>query len=120
MRKGRARTCTSRCTVPIGSAFSPYVSLRLAQGLSAGSLSAFRLEPAARTRRRSRTAGTGPSHATGAVYTFGDTPYFGGLNRPAGTTPVVDLGPRPNGDGYWLVDAAGDAHPFGAAPNFGR
>jgi len=103
---------------PDGSAFSPYVSLRLAQGLPAGSLCAFPSNPPL-TPDAVANRGYWTVNATGAVYTFGDAPYFGGLNRPAGTTPVVDLGPRPNGDGYWLVDAAGEAHPFGAAPDFG-
>ena len=103
---------------PDDSAFSPYVSLRLAQGLPAGALCAFPSNPTP-VPDSGANRGYWTVTASGSVYTFGGAPFFGGLNRPAGTSPVVDLGPRPNGDGYWLVDAAGDVHPFGAAPDFG-
>jgi hypothetical protein len=31
----------------------------------------------------------------------------------------VALAPHPDGDGYWILDAAGNVHPFGAAQVFG-
>ena len=69
-----------------------------------------------RTRRRRRTAATGRvdrdrRRSTRSAARRSSAAATG----PRATTPVVDLGPRPNGDGYWLVDAAGDDHPFGDA-----
>ena len=76
---------------PDGTPFSPYVSLRLAQGLPAGALCAFPSQPDAASRLAARTAATGPSTRPGRVYTFGDAPYFGGLQPTRGH----DTGRRP-------------------------
>jgi hypothetical protein len=103
---------------PDTSAFSPYVSLRLAQGLPAAGLCAFPSNPAP-FPDTATNRGYWTVNANGSVYAFGNAPYFGGVSRPAGGPQVVDLGPRSNGDGYWLVDSTGAVDAFGAAPNFG-
>ena len=103
---------------PDGSAFSPYASLRLAQGLSAGGQCAYPSNPRP-TPDGAANRGYWTVDASGAVYAFGGAPYSGGLSRPSGSAPVVDLAPSGTGAGYWLVDAAGEVHPFGDAPDFG-
>ena len=105
---------------PDDSAISPYVSLRLAQGLPAGGLCAFPSNPTPHPDAGGEPRLLDRRPRPDRVYTFGSAPYFGGLNRPAGH----DTGRRPRPDGrtatgYWLVDAAGDVAPFGAAPDFG-
>jgi Peptidase family M23 len=103
---------------PDGTAVSPYTSLRLAQGLPAGGLCAYPSNPAP-TPDAATNKGYWTVDANGSVYAFGRAPYLGGLNRPAGAVPVVDLAPTASGNGYWLVDAAGGVFSFGDATSFG-
>jgi hypothetical protein len=47
------------------------------------------------------------------VHPFGDAKDLGSL--PGSPSPIVGLGVRPQGDGYWLVAADGTVSGFGAA-----
>jgi hypothetical protein len=102
---------------PGGAAISPYVSLRLAQGLSASGQCLYPSNPTP-VPDAAANRGYWAVTASGAVYAFGAAPYHGGLARTASQPQVVDLAPSGNG-GYWLVDAAGGVFPFGGAPSFG-
>jgi hypothetical protein len=58
---------------------------------------------------------------TGAVFTFGDAMYFGGVETTS--TPnvtFVALVPTAQGDGYTLVDSAGNVIVFGEAKEYGK
>ncbi|GIU86695.1 MAG: hypothetical protein KatS3mg009_1210 [Acidimicrobiia bacterium] len=103
---------------PSGSAFSPYVSLRLAQGLPAGGLCAFPSNP-----RPTPDAGANRGYwavsARGEVYAYGAARHLGNVRAAPGAPPAVALAPTATGDGYWIVDAAGEVHAFGDAVDHG-
>ncbi len=52
--------------------------------------------------------------ADGGVFTFGALPFYGSLGGQ-GVAGIEALVPTMTGNGYWLTDAAGGAHGFGAA-----
>lgn len=53
--------------------------------------------------------------ADGAVYTFGDAKYFGGLTNKQLAAPVCGLVATPTGNGYWMVGEDGGIFAFGDA-----
>ena len=103
---------------PDGEPFSPYVSLRLAQGAPAGGLCAFPSNPRA-TPNATVNRGYWGVDASGAVYAFGSAPYLGGAGRSHAAPAIVDLAPTPTGNGYWMVDTKGSVFTFGDAQDYG-
>jgi hypothetical protein len=57
--------------------------------------------------------------ADGAVFTYGDAQYFGGMNGRHLDAPIVDIASRPRVQGYWLVASDGGVFAFGSARYFG-
>ncbi|MGQ0826497.1 MAG: M23 family metallopeptidase [Actinomycetota bacterium] len=98
--------------------FSPYVSLRVAQGIGTGGQCRWPTNPKA-----GPDAAANPGYwavdSSGAVFSFGRATYYGGLALAPGAARVVDMAATPTGLGYWLIDAAGGVHPFGDAVQYG-
>jgi len=57
--------------------------------------------------------------AIGAVYAYGDAPYFGGVNHVHLDHPIVGMAATPDGGGYWLVASDGGIFCFGDAAYYG-
>ena len=57
--------------------------------------------------------------SNGAVSSFGDAVYHGGLNGLPLAAPIVGMAATPTGGGYWLVGRAGGIFSFGDAGFFG-
>jgi hypothetical protein len=51
----------------------------------------------------------------GAVYCFGDAPYYGSLGNLRLNRPIVGMAVTPGGGGYWLVASDGGVFCFGDA-----
>ncbi len=57
--------------------------------------------------------------ADGAVFSFGNAPYFGSLPDKGIRTKAADIAGRPGGGGYWVLGVDGAVYPFGAAADLG-
>lgn len=55
----------------------------------------------------------------GGVYTFGNARYLGSVSGRSFTT-VIGMASTPSGNGYWLVNMAGQVFAFGDAPHRGQ
>jgi hypothetical protein len=66
-----------------------------------------------------KAAGYRISTSDGKVFTRGNLPYCGGLNRSILPSPVVSMASTPDADGYWLLLADGSVYSFGNATSFG-
>jgi hypothetical protein len=55
---------------------------------------------------------------TGAVYAFGDAPYFGSPGQQA--SPITSAAATPDGKGLWIVDGDGQVFAYGDAAFFGN
>jgi hypothetical protein len=49
------------------------------------------------------------------VFVFGDARYYGSAAGGGPVPPIVAIAPSRDGQGYWLVSAAGGVHGFGEA-----
>ncbi len=63
-----------------------------------------------------KAAGYRISTSDGKVFTRGNLPYCGGLNRSILPSPVVSMASTPDTDGYWLLLADGSVYAFGNRP----
>lgn len=54
----------------------------------------------------------------GGVFNFSSQPFSGSLGANPPRSGVTGIAPHPSGNGYVLVDAAGQVYPFGAARTF--
>jgi hypothetical protein len=52
----------------------------------------------------------------GGIFSFGDATFFGSTGGMKLNQPIVGMGARPQGDGYWLVASDGGIFSFGNAP----
>jgi hypothetical protein len=66
------------------------------------------------------TMGLFMAGAFGEVLTFGSARSQGDLSHVGIDTPVLGMAITPSGQGYWLVQAGGEVHPFGDAPALGH
>ncbi len=57
--------------------------------------------------------------ADGAVFSFGNAPYFGSLPEKGIRAKAADIAGRPGGGGYWVLGENGTVYPFGAAVELG-
>jgi hypothetical protein len=103
---------------PDGSAFSPYVSLRVSQGFATAGLCRFPTNPKA-TPNASANRGYWAVDNAGNVYAYGGAPFYGSRPPAPGAPAVVDVAPTATGKGYWIVDTRGDVTPFGDAVDYG-
>jgi len=103
---------------PDGTAFSPWVSLRLAQGLPAGGLCALPSNPRP-APNASANRGYWVVTPNGDVYAYGAARHYGNATRAPGAPAIVALAPTATGKGYWIVDAAGGVYTFGDAVHYG-
>jgi murein DD-endopeptidase MepM/ murein hydrolase activator NlpD len=103
---------------PDGSPFSPWTSLRLAQGHAAGGLCRFPSNPKPAPDANANR-GYWAVDSGGSVYAFGAARHLGAPPAAPGRPPIVALAPTPAGGGYWVADAAGEVHAFGDAAHHG-
>jgi hypothetical protein len=57
--------------------------------------------------------------STGAIYGYGDAPYFGGANTDHLTKPIVAIQSTGDDGGYWMVASDGGIFSFGDAQFYG-
>ena len=103
---------------PDGSAVNPWTSLRLAQGLPAGTRCSYGTNP---TAAPSTKAGTGYwlLGSDGGVFGFGGARFHGSTGAVKLNQPIVGMAATPSGEGYWLVARDGGIFAFGDAAFFG-
>ncbi len=58
-------------------------------------------------------------HQRGAVYTFGNAPFYGPTWDAPPQRPIVGMAATPDGQGYWLVSSDGGIFSFGDAGFYG-
>ncbi len=105
---------------PSGTAVSPWTSLRLAQGLPAGTRCSYGVNPKAKPASASG-AGYYVLGSDGGIFSFGDAPFFGsvpGLGLAAKVT-ALRLAPTTTGKGYAILGADGGIFTFGDAAFYG-
>lgn len=57
--------------------------------------------------------------SNGAVYTFGEVQFYGGMHGQSINAPIAKITAHPDGRGYWLVGEDGAVYAFGSAQVFG-
>ena len=55
----------------------------------------------------------------GGIFAFGDAPFEGSLGASPPGSPIVNMTPTPDNNGYWLVSQDGTVYAFGDAGNHG-
>jgi hypothetical protein len=100
---------------PDGTAIDPFTSLRLSQGMPAGTRCRYDDNPTPTAK------GYWLLGADGGMFSFGDAPYFGSL---PGTglcqTPAASrMEPSATGKGYWIQAEDGSTFAFGDARDLG-
>ena len=103
---------------PDGSPVNPWTSLRLAQGLPAGTRCSYGSNPKASPSAKSG-AGYWVLGADGGVFSFGGAKFYGSTGGMRLNKPVVGMAATPTGGGYWLVASDGGIFAFGDAGFFG-
>jgi hypothetical protein len=103
---------------PDGSAINPWTSLRLAQGLPAGTRCAYGTNPKGSPTGKS-AGGYWVLGADGGVFSFGAAKFHGSTGNINLNKPIVGIAATPQGDGYWLVATDGGIFAFGGAKFFG-
>ena len=103
---------------PDGTALNPWVSLRLAQGLPAGSRCGYDSNPKA-VPSVAGAPGYWVLGQDGGVFSFGSAAFAGSTGGMRLNQPVVGMAPNPTGGGYWLVARDGGIFAFGDATFFG-
>ena len=103
---------------PDGTAVDPYTSLRLAQGLSAGTRCAYPSNPTA-TPAAASGAGYWVLGSDGGVFSFGTAAFYGSTGGMHLNKPVNGMAATPSGKGYWLVASDGGIFSYGDAKFFG-
>ena len=103
---------------PDGSALNPWTSLRLAQGLPAGTRCSYGTNPKGSPSGKS-AAGYWVLGADGGVFSFGAAKFHGSTGAIKLNKPIVGMAATPTGEGYWLVASDGGIFAFGDAAFFG-
>jgi hypothetical protein len=99
---------------PNGTAFNPYTSLRLAQGLTAGNHCGYDTNPAPRTDAGA-PKGFWVAAADGGVFAKGSAPFHGSAGALPLQRPVVGMAATPGNGGYYLVASDGGIFSYGNA-----
>jgi hypothetical protein len=99
---------------PDGGAVDPWTSLRLAQGLPAGTRCGYDTNPA-RTPSASSAAGYWVLGADGGVFSFGGAQFYGSTGGTPLNQPIVGMAATKTGKGYWLVARDGGIFAYGDA-----
>ena len=99
---------------PEGAAVDPWTSLRLAQGLPAGTRCSYGTNPVG-TPSASAGSGYWLLGSDGGVFGFGSAAFHGSTGDMRLNQPIVGLAPTPSGGGYWLVARDGGIFAFGDA-----
>ena len=68
-------------------------------------------------RAEQQTVGYWTLGRDSALYSFGESGYYGGSGQVP--TPVVSMASTPSGNGYWLLSSNGRVSPFGDAVSYG-
>jgi len=103
---------------PDGSPINPWTSLRLAQGLPAGTRCHYGSNPAPSPSSAS-AAGYWVLGADGGIFSFGNAAFYGSTGGMRLNQPIVGMAATPTGRGYWLVARDGGIFTFGDAQFFG-
>jgi len=103
---------------PGGDPINPWTSLRLAQGLPAGTRCAYDTNPKATPSSRS-ASGYWVLGSDGGVFTFGNAQFHGSTGGMPLNQPVVGMAATTSGKGYWLVARDGGIFAFGDAQFYG-
>src|SRR5436190_10846331 len=103
---------------PDGTAVDPWTSLRLAQGLPAGTRCSFGTNP---DPTPSKASGDGywVLGADGGVFSFGTAQFYGSTGGMKLNRPVTGMAGTPGGLGYWLVASDGGIFAYGDAAFYG-
>src|SRR3954451_2439967 len=103
---------------PGGAAVDPYTSLRLSQGLSAGTRCAYPSNPVVAPTTQSG-AGYWVLGSDGGVFSFGAAPFYGSTGGMKLNRPVNGMAATPTGKGYWLTASDGGIFSYGDAGFYG-
>ena len=103
---------------PDGSPINPWTSLRLAQGLPAGTRCSYGTNPKPAPSTRS-AAGYWVLGDDGGVFSFGAAQFHGSTGGMRLNQPIVGMAATPTGKGYWLVATDGGIFAFGDAGFYG-
>jgi hypothetical protein len=104
--------------MPDGTAVDPWTSLRLAQGLPAGTRCGYDVNPA-RTPSAKSASGYWVLGGDGGVFAFGGAGFYGSTGGQKLNQPIVGMAATPSGEGYWLVARDGGIFAYGDAGFFG-
>ena len=103
---------------PDGSAVNPWTSLRLAQGLPAEPRCTYDTNP-----RNEPVKSAGPGYwvagPDGAVFSYGNARYYGGMGGRRLNAPMIGHSPTPTAKGYWLLGRDGGVFSFGDSKFYG-
>ncbi|MDQ1439301.1 MAG: hypothetical protein QOK43_2930 [Acidimicrobiaceae bacterium] len=103
---------------PAGDAVDPWTSLRLAQGLPAGTRCAYDKNPKPTPSAKS-ASGYWVLGTDGGVFSFGSAAFYGSTGGMKLNQPIVGMAASPTGKGYWLVAKDGGIFAYGDAGFFG-
>jgi hypothetical protein len=103
---------------PEGEVINPWTSLRLANGLPAGTRCAYDENPVRKPTLKSG-AGYWALGSDGGVFSFGNAPFYGSTGGMKLNKPIVGMAATKSGKGYWLVASDGGIFAYGDAQFFG-
>ena len=103
---------------PSGAPVNPWTSLRLAQGLPAGTRCGYDKNPA-RTPSAKSSSGYWVLGSDGGVFNFGKAGFYGSTGGMRLNQPVVGMAATKSGQGYWLVAKDGGIFAYGDAVFYG-
>ncbi|HEV7886160.1 MAG TPA: M23 family metallopeptidase [Acidimicrobiales bacterium] len=103
---------------PDGTAVDPWTSLRLAQGLPAGTRCGYDENPRS-TASNASGSGYWVLGSDGGVFSFGNAPFYGSTGGMRLNQPIVGMAATKTGKGYWLVARDGGIFAYGDAAFYG-
>src|SRR4051812_11425634 len=103
---------------PDGTAVDPWTSLRLSQGLPAGTRCSYGTNPDP-TPAKASGAGYWILGSDGGVFSFGGAQFFGSTGGMKLNKPVTGMAATPAAQGYWLVASDGGIFAYGDATFYG-
>jgi hypothetical protein len=103
---------------PDGTTIDPWTSLRLSEGLPAGTRCAYESNPV-RTPAASSASGYWAMGGDGGVFSFGGAQFYGSMGGVKLNKPIVGMAATKTGHGYWLVASDGGIFSFGDAAFYG-
>ena len=103
---------------PSGAPVNPWTSLRLAQGLPAGTRCGYDKNPAHAPSAKSGS-GYWVLGSDGGVFNFGKAGFYGSTGGMRLNQPIVGMAATKSGKGYWLVARDGGIFSYGDAVFYG-